>query len=246
MGSLIALVALTLLMICFNALYVAAEFSAVSARRPRIRQQAEDGNRLARLLAPILIDTHLLDRYVAACQLGITASSLVLGYYGQAAIAGALTPLLAQLGGLQQAAATSLSVTLVLLLLTTLQVLLGELVPKSVAIRYPERLALLTVVPLRWSMVLLRPAIALFNGTGTLILRMLGVPPATGHSHVHSPEEIDLLIGESEKGGVLDADERQLLRNALRIRQATAADHGLGARPAGTGDHHRIQPHSAV
>lgn len=224
MSTTVLIIGLTLLMIAVNALYVAAEFATVSARRPRIMQQAAAGNRLARMLVPILKDTRQLDTYVAACQLGITASSLVLGYYGQSAIASALAPLLAGLGGLQEAAATSISVTVVLVLLTALQVLLGELLPKSIAIRYPERLALLTVVPMRWSTVLFRPFIVLFNGTGELILRLLRVPPAAHHGHVHSPEEIELLIGESAKGGMLDPDERLLLRNALRIGELTAAE----------------------
>ena len=75
------------LLILINALYVAAEFSAVSVRRSRVRQAAEDGNRLARMLLPVLDDAARLDRYVAACQIGITISSLVLGAYGQLRLA---------------------------------------------------------------------------------------------------------------------------------------------------------------
>jgi CBS domain containing-hemolysin-like protein len=224
MSTLLIIIAVTATMILANALYVAAEFATVSARRHRISQQANAGNRLAQLLAPIMADTRRLDTYVAACQIGITASSLVLGFYGQSAIATAIAPLLSRLGGMQELAAQSLAATAVLILLTILQVVLGELVPKSVALRYPERLALLTVVPVRWSMALFRPLIALFNGTGTLILRLLRVPPAGHHIHVHAPEEIELLVAESAKGGLLEPDERRLLRNAFRIGELTAAD----------------------
>lgn len=223
MNTVLIIIAVTALMILLNALYVAAEFATVSARRVRISQQAAGGNRLARLLEPILADTHRLDNYVAACQLGITASSLVLGFYGQSAIASTISPLLSRLGRLQEIAAQSLSATLVLIVLTLLQVVLGELLPKSVAIRYPERMALLTVVPLRWSMWFFRPAIALFNGTGTLILRLLRVPAAGHHTHIHSPDEIKLLVGESTKGGLLDQDEYQLLSNVFRVGDLTAA-----------------------
>jgi putative hemolysin len=222
MAGTLVVIALTTLMIAFNALYVAAEFAAVSARRTRLRQEAAAGNRLARMLTPIVDDSRRLDSYVAACQLGITASSLVLGYYGQSAIARALSPLLVRFGG--ELGAQSLSAVIVLALLTILQVVLGELVPKSVALRYPERVALLTVVPLRWSMALFRPFIALFNGTGALILRALGVPQASGHAHVHSPEELALLVAESAKGGLIEPDERELLSNAFRINEATAGD----------------------
>lgn len=224
MATVLVIIAISALLIGLNALYVAAEFATVSARRTRVNQLAQAGNRFARLLEPIIVDTGRLDTYVAACQLGITASSLVLGFYGQSAIASAIVPLFSSLGRLQEAAAQSLAATVVLIGLTALQVLLGELVPKSVALRYPERLALLTVVPLRWSMVLFRPAIALFNGTGTLILRLLGLPLADHHAHVHSPEELELLVEESARGGLIDAEERELLDNALHFGDLKAAD----------------------
>jgi CBS domain containing-hemolysin-like protein len=218
------MVGLIVLLIGLTALYVGAEFAAVSARRTRINQMALEGNRLAGMLEPIMADPRRLDNYIAACQLGITATSLILGWYGQSAIATRIAPYLIGLGGLQATAAQSIAATVVLIVLTIFTVVLGELAPKSIALRYPERLALLTIVPMRWSMALFRPAIALFNGTGTLILRLLGVPPAGPHIHVHSPEEIDLLVAESAKGGLLDSDERQLLHNAFRIGDLTAAE----------------------
>lgn len=224
MSSIIVIAAITAAMIAINALYVAAEFASVSARRARIQQLATTGNRLARVLEPIMSDPRRLDTYVATCQLGITASSLVLGFYGQAAIARQLAPAFQRWGNLQEAAAQPVATTIVLVLLTTLQVVLGELLPKSVAIRLPERIALLTVLPLRWSTIMFRPVIALFNGAGNLVLKLLRVPVAGHHAHVHSPEEIELLVAESAKGGMLEADERQLLRNALRVGELSAAE----------------------
>ena len=220
----VIVVFVTALMIAFNALYVFAEFGTVSARRTRISQLAEDGNRFAQMLLPVLGNAKRLDTYVAASQLGITASSLVLGYYGQTALANLLAPLLVGLGGMQAATAQIVAVVIVLIVLTTFQVLLGELVPKSVALRYPERVALAVALPMRWSSALFRPAIALFNGTATLILRLLGVPPAGHNAHVHSPEEIELLVAESAKGGLLDSDERQLLQNAFRVGELSAEE----------------------
>ena len=125
-------------------------------------------------------------------------------------------------GAISEALATTIAVTGVLLFLTFLQVILGELFPKSVAIQYPERIALLTVVPVRWSMFLFRPFIWLFNGSGNLILRLLGVEIHPSHGRVHSPEEIEILVTESHEGGLLDDEERQLLRNAFRFRDLTA------------------------
>jgi putative hemolysin len=222
MSSILVMLVVTTTLVALTALYVAAEFATVSARRQRISRQATAGDRLAQLLEPIMASPARLDTYIAACQVGITVSSLVLGFYGQSAIAGAIAPMFSQLGGLQATTAQSVAATVVLVVLTIFHVVLGELVPKSVALRYPERLARLTVVPMRWSMALFRPLIALFNGSGVLILRLLGVPPAEHHMHVHSPEEIELLVAESAKGGLLEPDERQLLRNAFHVGELTA------------------------
>ena len=204
-------------MILINALYVSAEFSSVSVRRTRISQLAAEGNRFALMLEPILLDHDLLDNYVTACQLGITASSLLLGFYGQSQLAGMVRPLLTGLNGLQDAAAESIAASGVLVFLTVLQVLLGELVPKSVGVRFPEQLALLTVVPMRWSVAILRPLTWLFNGAGRLILRLLRVEPVDGYAQTHLAEEIELLVAESAKGGLLDAEERVMLRNVFRL-----------------------------
>jgi putative hemolysin len=183
---------------------------------------AEEGNRLASMLHPYLVNSRQLDDYVAACQLGITASSLLLGYYGQSQVAVLLQPLLVDFGGMQQAAAGSVAATAVLLVLTALHVLLGELVPKSVGVRYPERLALLTVVPMQWSVVLMRPLIWVFNGAGRLILRLFNMDTVDAHSSTHLPEEIELLVVESAKGGLLDAEERVMLRNVFRLSELVA------------------------
>jgi CBS domain containing-hemolysin-like protein len=219
---LIAIIATISLLVFFNALYVAAEFATVSARRTRLIQLAGEGNRLAKMLLPIVEDNKGLDNYVAACQVGITISSLVLGAYGQSTVALALGGLLVSFGGLAEAAAFSISAIVVLILLTTVQVVLGELFPKSVGLIYPEKLALLTVIPLKWSLVIFRPLIWLFNGSGNLILRAMGVDYAEGHSHVHSPEEIELLVTESHEGGLLHEQEQQLLRNTFRLRALVA------------------------
>ncbi len=210
------------LLIFLNAFYVAAEFASVSARRTRIRQLAAEGNRLASMLRPVLASPRRLDDYVATCQLGITASSLLLGFYGQSQLADLLRPLVVRLGGMQEPAAQSFAATGVLLFLTTLQVLLGELVPKSVGVRFPEQLALLTVVPMRWSVVILHPLTWLFNGAGRLVLRLLRQQPVAGHSRTHLPEEIELLVAESAKGGLLDAEERVMLRNVFRLSELVA------------------------
>ena len=211
------------LLISLNGLYVAAEFAAVSVRRSRIRQKAEEGNRLAKSLLPTLESGPRLDRYIAACQVGITVSSLVLGAYGQATLGEVLTPLFERWGGMQTVAAQSASLALVLIGLTTLQMILGELVPKSLALQYPTRLALLTVLPMRWSSRLLSWFIALLNGSGWLVLRMLGVQPKA-HRHLHSAEEIRYLVAESREGGHLQPEEQRRLNHALGLTRRSARE----------------------
>ena len=237
MSTVILTLGVLSILIFLNGLFVAAEFSAVSSRRTKISQMAGSGNRLARLLMPIVDDSQALDRYVAACQLGITASSLVLGAFGTSFIAGRLVDPLASLlawidnqwglfGFSTDAVATALAVTIsvigVLIVLTILQVILGELFPKSIAIQFPERMALSTVVPVRWTVFILRPLIWLFNGSGNLILKLFNLDGQGSQGRFHSPEEIEYLVTESHEGGLLDDEERQMLRNAFRLRDLTA------------------------
>lgn len=216
---LVALVIVALILI--NALYVAAEFAAVSVRRSRIQQLAADGNPLAAWLLPLIGSPAALDRYIAACQIGITLSSLVLGAYAQATIAWRLAPYFSAIGGLSEVVAQSTSAAVVLLALTVAQVILGELIPKTLALQYPTQTAIYTLVPMLPSMWVYRPFITWLNGTGLSILRLLGVSQQS-HRHIHSPQEIELLIAESRDGGLLEPDEHQRLLRALRLnlRQA--------------------------
>jgi CBS domain containing-hemolysin-like protein len=208
-------------LILINAVYVGAEFAAVSARRSRIQQLADDGHPLAAWLLPLIESPADLDRYIAACQIGITLSSLVLGAFAQRTIAVWLEPLFAQWGGLQGVAAQSTSAAAVLLVLTVAQVIFAELVPKSLALQYPTQAALYTLLPMLPSLWLYRPFIKWLNGSGLILLRLLG-SPSQSHRHIHSPDEIELLIAESRDGGLLEPDEHRRLQRALRLnlRQA--------------------------
>ncbi|ADC62745.1 hemolysin family protein [Allochromatium vinosum] len=204
-------------LILVNALYVAAEFALVGARATRVEQLALEGNRLAAAVLQILRDTQRLDHYIAACQIGITLSSLILGAFGQATIGIALGVLLDTHTGLEPLSAHALAATITLVFLTATQVVLGELIPKTIALQYPVGTALYTYWPLRWSLTLFAPFIRLLNGSGALILRRLGVSADSSHRHIHAPEEIDLLIRESRDGGLLEDRESERLREALQL-----------------------------
>jgi len=209
-------------LILLTGLYVAAEFAAVGARRSRLRRLAEDGNSFAARILPVVEDAHELDRYIAVSQVGITLSSLILGAYGQAALAPVFAPFIQSVAGLDDQTALSTAAVLVLLVLTVLAMIIGELVPKSLALQDPTRTAMWTVLPMQWSLRLFSWAINVLNGSGALLLRLLRVP-ATGHRHVHSPEEIELLIAESRDGGLLEPEEQVRLHRALRLGLRTAS-----------------------
>ena len=218
-------------LIFINGLYVAGEFSAVSARKTRILQAAQEGNRLARTLLPVITDPHKLDNYIAACQVGITLSSIVLGIYGEQQIAPYLTPWIARLplGDINatgiHVAATAIASTLVLILLTTLQVIMGELVPKSIAIQYPEKVALITALPMKWSAdFILKPLVVLLNGSGRFLLKLLGASGEGSHPQVYSPDEILILAQESQQGGLIEAEENRLLHNVFLSSERRAGD----------------------
>ena len=222
----IVVIAVIILLIAINGFYVAAEFSTVSAQRARLAQLAAGGNRGAQRMLRIIEDPHKMDAYIAASQLGITLSSLILGFYGQSNVSLWLEPYIAQLGRMAGAnaelVAQSVSAAAILILLTVLQVVLGELMPKNVGILYPEQLAIATAQPMQWSLILFRPLIWVFNGSGQLLLRLLGATPVTEHAHLHSPEEIMFMVEESSAGGVLDQEERRLLVNTLELRHTPA------------------------
>ena len=207
-----------LVMVAANALYVAAEFATVGSRKSRVQEIAETGNRTAVKLLAILRDPKRLDTYVAGCQVGITLSSLVAGAYGQAQLTPLLEPVLGPVGG----AAAALVV--VLLVVTVLQVVLGELLPKTVALRYPERLAMATLLPMQVSLAIFKPLIALFNGTAFALMRLFRLHADHSHMHVHSPDELEGLYRESAAGGLIDAAERDMLSGALNVSERTVRE----------------------
>ena len=220
MSLIVAAVIVALILI--TALYVAAEFAAVSVRRSRLQQRAEEGDRLAQRLLPIILDGAKLDRYIAASQIGITLSSLVLGAYGQATLAKEFIPIF-QRYGMEPDTARSVSAVVVLVVLTVLAMVFGELVPKSLALQFPTQVARWTVIPMMWSTRVMRWLIAVLNGSGVWLLKVVGMP-ASGHRHIHSPAEIEYLIAESREGGQLEPAESARLRQALRLSLRTVGE----------------------
>jgi CBS domain containing-hemolysin-like protein len=211
-------------LILVSALYVAAELGIVAVRRTRVKQLAEEGHWLAARLLPVVEQPAELDRAIAACQIGITVSSLVLGAYGQATLAPLLADLFSGLGLAGVPAAESAAAVVVLVVLTVVHMILGELLPKSFALEFPTQVAMLTILPISWSLRIFSPLIYLFNGSGLLLLRLFRVRQSR-HNHVHSAGEIDLLIAEAEvSDDALDKEDRRRLRRALKLGTRCARD----------------------
>ena len=220
MSQIFVILLIILILIFFNALYVLAEFSAVSARKARISLLAEEGNLAAKKVFGIIDNPAKLDAYVATSQVGITISSLVLGFYGQSALTPYLAPLLEKVGNIPEGAANSIGASIILIILTLFQVLFGELIPKNIGIQEPERFTILTAKPLDWSSFVFSPLIKLFNGSGIALMKLLNIHPSTEHTHIHSPEEISILFRESSEGGIISQEEYKLLSNTLHMRES--------------------------
>ena len=208
--SWVAPIGVIAVMVAFNALYVAAEFATVASRRSRVQDAAASGSGIAARLLVILRDPKHLDNYVAACQVGITLSSLVAGAYGQAQLTPLLEPALGDAG-------RTVAVLIVLVSITAVQVVLGELLPKTIALRYPERLAMATLPAMKLSQWIFRPLVTVFNGSAFALMRVWGLSVDHSHAHVHSPEELAALYRASAAGGLIEAAERDMLAGVLHV-----------------------------
>lgn len=209
------------LLILMTAFYVAAEFGAVSVRKTKVQQLAEEGDLSAQKLLPIISDVNNLDEYISVSQIGITLSSLILGAYGQATLGFALTPFIMNYFSLSEDNAQSTSAVVILIFLTSSQMILGELIPKSLALQFPVQVSLWTLKPMQWSIYILKWFLKLLNGSGNAILRFFKAEHA-GHRHVYSTEEISMIIDESHNGGLLESEESRMLHQALKLDMRTA------------------------
>jgi CBS domain containing-hemolysin-like protein len=203
-----------------NGFFVAAEFSLVTVRKTRVDQLIAEGNRAARVVREAVSNP---DPYIAATQLGITMASLGLGWIGEPFIAKTLQPAFGFLPGpVSTATAHTIAVALAFALITALHIVLGELAPKTIALQHPERTAFFVVRPTRWFLWLFRPFILLLNGMGRAAARALGLKAPSGHSLVHSEEELKMLVTASQEAGVLEEHEEQMLHRVFGFGDLTA------------------------
>ncbi len=218
-GSLVGVLAVCAL-VATNGFFVAAEFGLVKVRQTRIDELAAEGKSAALVVQDEL--KHL-DSYIAATQLGITLASLALGWIGEPSLAHLIEPLFAFAG---DAAAIELAhsaaVAISFFLITMLHIVLGELVPKSIALQRSEGTALFVARPLYLFARLFRPFIVLMNGFGNLVVRALGMQATSEHASVHTVKELEMLVAQSHKAGLLDNEEEVLLRRVFDFGDKTA------------------------
>lgn len=206
-----------------NGFFVASEFALVSVRRTRIDQLAAEGNSAAVVVQRAVRD---LDRYIAATQVGITIASLLLGGIGHPYLHHMLQPLMTSLGLPAKGTLSSAAVAvgLAYFIMTALHVIIGELMPKSIALQKPDTTALLIGRPMTLCAKLFAPLIWMLNGTGNFLLRRFGLHATEGHSQVHSPEELDILFTQSHQAGALTETERDILHRVVKFSDLMARE----------------------
>jgi len=210
------------LLVFANGFFVAAEFSLVAVRRSRVAelvaQRRANAGALQRAVGQ-------LDANLAATQLGITISSLALGWIGEPALAHLIEPLLQQLpGSLSTYGSHAIAVAISFFIITALHIVLGELAPKSLALQRSEGTALWVVRPLGAFLFLFRPAILVLNGLGNRVLRLAGLKPGSGEEMLHSPEELRLIIAQSREAGLIEAAQEEVVDRIFSIGMRRVRD----------------------
>jgi CBS domain containing-hemolysin-like protein len=212
--------AAALALVLLNGFFVAAEFALARARLTRLDALAEAGSRSAALGA---MQVRQIDRYLAACQLGITLASLGLGWLGEPAFAFLLEPLLHAVG-MEDAPSELIAALGAFAIITALHVIVGELAPKTLAIQRSERAVLSLAWPLEGFRRIFWPFIVVLNGAGNWLVRRLGVEPATERELASTPEDLQRLIAQSERGGALDPEEAEMLEGVFGLHEGVARD----------------------
>jgi CBS domain containing-hemolysin-like protein len=234
---------LILLLVALNGFFVAAEFAVITARKSRIRLQAEEGNAAAKLVINWLENPQGRDKLIAAAQLGITIASLALGAIGENTFEVLLEPVFHSLEipvqwSRVEPILTALPLVISLIIVTSLHVVLGEQVPKVAALESPEQIALFVATPMKWFSAIFTWFVDILDWATRGILGLLGVKSAGGsHSIIYTVAEIKHILIESEEGGTIESPEREMLDaildfNRQLVRQVMKPRTEIVALPA--------------
>jgi putative hemolysin len=206
-----------LLLIALNAFFAATEFSLVAVRPTRIRLLVDQGSSRAKIVAELLSE---LSRVISGVQVGVTLASLALGFIGVVTLSSLIFPLFQWLPGAWGfATANTTALVLGFLLLTILQIVLGELVPKAIGLARAERVALTVARPFRWFLKTCRWAITLLDGFSGRVVRVLGLGRPLPHGLVRTAEELQVLIQQAGERGILPAREERFIKGAMELNQ---------------------------
>ena len=214
-GTLLIAIAVILVLVALNGFFVSAEFGIIGVRPTQLEEmESEDKGGRRNTVLDILDSRRKQDQYIATAQLGITIASLGLAMYGEPQIAHVLEPFIEKLWfEPSPALVRSIGYFVSLSILTYLHVVLGEMVPKSLALSDAPKVVLALTRPMQISQTILAIPVRILNGIGRLLLRLFKVPPAEGHERVLSAEELELLVSESAEGGLLNVEEEEMIRN---------------------------------
>lgn len=219
----VLLVVLALLLVALNGFFVAAEFGIVTLRKTRVRAIAKTGGLRGRILFKVHSQ---LDAYLSACQLGITLASLGLGWVGEPAFAKLMEPLFALVGITSPQIIHGVSFIVAFSVISFLHIVVGELAPKSLAIRVPEAVGLWSAVPLYGFYWAMYPFIWVLNESANLVLRVAGLSGVGSHETHYSNDELKIILrtNTGAPGERFTHDERHILAQSLEFSQHTVSD----------------------
>ncbi|MEO5511898.1 MAG: hemolysin family protein [Longimicrobiales bacterium] len=219
-----------LVLIAINAYFVAAEFALVACRRTRIEQLARSGDSRAARVLRALDDP---ESFISAAQLGITVASIGIGYIAEGTLHDLMKPALDQLMPLlghlpliksPDAAAHVIGTVITLLIVTVLHVVVGEQVPKMVAIQKAEAVAMWTVAPTQFFARALRPFITMMSASAAAVMLLFGMKPTGVHALAHTIDELRLLVEQSHEEGIVKADQEQMITGVFEFRETLARE----------------------
>ncbi len=199
-------------LIVLNGLFVAAEFAVVAARGSRIDQLVKEGNAAAKSIQQVVSNARSQDRYIAIAQLGITLATIGLGMYGEPSIAGWIYGPVERTFGVSEAVSHTIGTVLAVSIMTYFHVVVGEMIPKALALSTPERTAIAVSRPMRVVGFVFFPLVALLNAVATALLRLLRIP-VNSEGRFYSPDELELLVQESHEQGLVPGEQQEIIRN---------------------------------
>jgi len=233
-------ISIVLLLVLANAIFVAAEFAIVGAPRAAIEHQAAQGSRLAARVARILDNPKLQDRYIATTQIGISVASLGLGMYGEHGLSEWILHMVEAYDVTKVVAVHTIAIIISISLLTYLHIVLGEMVPKALALQNAATTVLYVTPVIRAIEVPIRPIVIALNAAGAGLLRLIGIRRQEVEAErYHTSDELQFIIQESQEGGLLRGESGRMLRELFEFGDMTALEvmvprvHLVGI-PAGT------------